>query len=242
MCDVVWYTNMWCRDKWWIVMLWSRHKCSDGACHATDCHFLTISFTWLYYYWSLLLPEDSYYLTQLFLGRFRLLDSTSTSKLRFLLLDDSYYMAIPFTWLYYYLTIPSTWLHYYLTIHITWLYFYAILFLLDSTITWRFLLFHSSFILENSHCLTLLLLDTIPSTWLRYSLTIPITVLDPIGTLILDSAMSFVYRKFLNRKKSLTMSFHVTLFCNGRLWVWMDPFSAFPVRHFRSSPLLPQQQ
>ena len=71
---------------------------------------LTISFTWLYYYWPLLLPEDSYFLTQLLLGRFLLLDPTTTSKLGFLLLVDSYYMAVPFTWLYYYLTIPITWL------------------------------------------------------------------------------------------------------------------------------------
>ena len=129
---------------------------------------VTIIITWLYCYLTLLLLDNSFYLALLLLD--------DSYHLTLLLLDDSYYLTIPFTWLRCYFTLLLLDDSYYLTIPFTWLRCYFTLLLLD-----------------DSYYLTS------PFTWLRCYFTL--LLIDDscyLTLLLLDSAMSFVYRKFLN--------------------------------------------
>ena len=182
----------------------------------------TVPSTWLYYYfilrketirinWRFLLLDGTYYwtifITWLYYDltiswRFLLLENPrkemipidSTIAWRFLSCEKTrLYLTIPITGRYRYLLLTLLWLDdsYYWTIPITWIY------CLMLPIPWRFLF------LDDSYYLTLLW--TIPITWLYLYLTIPITwrllEIDDsyyLTRLLLDSAMSFVYRKFLN--------------------------------------------
>ena len=133
-----------------------------------------LNFSWLCYYYSCLIWLY-YYLTLPLL----FLDSTITwlyYYLLLLLLDSA------FTWLSYSLT----WFYYHLTLLLLDLYSFWVLLLLDSTFTWFY--YYLALLLLDLYCLLTLLVPDSTITWLYYYLTL----------LLPDSAMSFVYPKFLN--------------------------------------------